>query len=94
MKAHDYYPGLKKFKIYPEDIAGMVGLPYVGNIYYVDPTNGSDTANGGKSQNDAFASLTTAYGKTTDNNHDVIVLVPGEVGSGSGTTSPPIPVSP
>ena len=86
MKAHDYYPGLKKFKIYPEDIAGMVGLPYVGNIYYVDPTNGSDTANGGKSQNDAFASLTTAYGKTTDNNHDVIVLVPGEVGSGSGTS--------
>lgn len=72
-------------KIYPEDIAGMVGLPHVGDIYYVDPTNGSDTANNGKSQNNAFKTLTTAYAATTDNHHDVIVIVPGGVGTGTGT---------
>jgi len=86
-KARDYMPALRfGHKIYPEDIAGMIGLPHVGNIYYVDPTNGSDTANSGKTQNDALKTVGTAYGKTTDNNHDVIVVVPGEVGSGSGTS--------
>lgn len=84
-KFSDYYPN-KDVKIYPENLAGMIGLPHVGNIYYIDPTNGSDTANAGKRQDDALKTLGTAYGKTTDNNHDVIVLVPGEVGSGSGTS--------
>jgi len=85
-KAKDYIPALKYgHKIMPEDLAGMLGLPHVGNIYYVDPTNGSDTANSGTSQNDALKTLRIAEDKTTDNNHDVVVIVPGEVGSGSGT---------
>ena len=46
-KASSYIPALKfGHKIYPEDIAGMIGLPKVGNIFYVDPTNGSDSASG------------------------------------------------
>jgi len=42
----DYAPALRYgAKITPDDIAGMLGLPYVDNIFYVDPTNGSDSAN-------------------------------------------------
>ncbi|MDD5109494.1 MAG: hypothetical protein PHC29_08385 [Candidatus Omnitrophica bacterium] len=77
-KAKDYIPALKfGHKIMPEDIAGMLGLPHVGNIYYVDPTNGNDTSNSGTSQGDALKTITAAYAKTTNYNHDVIVLVPG-----------------
>jgi hypothetical protein len=86
LKARDYFSPVKYgAKWLPSDLAGMIGLPYVGNIFYIDPTNGADT-NGGKSQNDAFKTLTTAYAAMTDNHHDVIVLVPGGVGSGTGTT--------
>ena len=68
----------------PQDIAGMIGLPYIGNIYYVDPTNGADT-HGGTDESDAFKTFTAAYAALTDNNHDVIVIVPGGTGSGTGT---------
>jgi hypothetical protein len=85
LKARNYFPPVKYgAKWDPSDIAGMIGLPYVGDIYYIDPTNGADT-NGGTSQNDAFKTLTAAYGRVTDNHHDVIVLTPGGVGSGTGT---------
>lgn len=77
MKAHDYYPGVKKYKWYPEDIAGMVGQPVVGDIYYVDANNGSDTANSGTSWGDALKTLTEAEDKCTTNNYDVIVVAPG-----------------
>lgn len=82
LKLRDYTPALKYgAKIMPQDIAGMIGLPYVGNIYYIDPINGLDT-NGGKSQNNAFKTLAVAYAATTNNNHDVIVIVPGGPGTG------------
>lgn len=85
-KARDYIPALKYgHKIYPEDLAGMIGLPHVGNLIYLDPTNGSDTANNGKSQNTAVKTLGKAYSLATDNHHDVIVLVPGGTGTGTGT---------
>ena len=81
-KLSSYVPALKfGHKIYPEDIAGMIGLPYVGNVYYVDPTNGSDTANAGKRQNDALKTVATAYGKCTSGQHDVVVITP-EGGTG------------
>ena len=81
MKAHDYYPGVKKWKWYPEDLAGMLGLPHVGNIFYVDPANGNDTSNSGTSQNDALATIFAAEAKLTDYNHDVVILVPGANGA-------------
>ena len=85
-KLRDFLPALMYGnRIYPEDLAGMIGLPYVGSVFYIDPTNGNDTTNGGKSQNDALKTLRTAEDKTTDNKHDVIILVPAEVASGSGT---------
>ncbi|MAG45124.1 hypothetical protein CL633_04540 [bacterium] len=77
-KASDFIPALKYGnKIHPEDLAGMVGLPHVGNVYYVDPTNGSDTANAGKQWNDAFASVGQFESTATDNNYDVCILAPG-----------------
>lgn len=60
----------------PEDIAGLVGLPYVGDIYYVDPFAGSDTANSGTSQDDALATVAAAYAKCTSGNHDVVIIAP------------------
>ena len=85
-KASKYFPAVGSFghKWYPEDIAGMLGLPYVGNIYYVDPTNGSDSASG-KTKAAAVKTLAVAYDKCTTNKHDVVVIVPGGTGTGTGT---------
>jgi len=83
--AADYIPALKfGHKIYPQDIAGMLGLPYVGNVFYVDPTAGSDTANAGKTQNDAFATVAAAYAACTSGQHDVVVIAPT---GGTGRTA-------
>jgi len=82
LKYRDYAPALRfGAKIMPNDIAGMIGLPYIGNIFYIDPINGLDT-NAGTEQNNAFKTLTAAYAATTDNHHDVIVIVPGGPGTG------------
>jgi len=84
-KARDYIPALKYgHKIMPEDIAGMLGLPHVGSIFYVDPTAGSDTANAGKSQNDAFATATAAEDACTSGQHDVVIIAPT---GGTGRTA-------
>lgn len=81
MKASDYMPALKQgAKIFPEDIAGMLGLPSVGNIFYVDPGAGSDTANSGTTRDDAFATLTQAYAALTADQDDVVII------SGSSST--------
>ncbi len=82
------YPGAggqsPDLRIYPQHLAGMIGLPYVGDIIYVDPTSGDDSANSGSSQNDAFATVATAFSKATSGQHDVIVIAPT---GGSGRTS-------
>ncbi len=84
-KLRDYLPALKYgAKIDPNDIAGMIGLPYVGDIFYVDPTAGSDTANSGTSQNDAFATVATALAAATSGQQDVIIIAPT---GGTGRTS-------
>lgn len=71
------YPGLggPLGKLYPEHIAGMLGLPVVGDIYYVDPSGGSDTANGGTTPDtDALATVTAALAKCTADRDDVVVI--------------------
>jgi hypothetical protein len=74
-------------KIYPEDIAGLVGLPYIGNIFYVDPYAGSDSANNGKSEKNALATVAAAYDKCTSGKNDIVLLVPtGGTGRTSETT--------
>ncbi len=84
-KARDYIPALKYGnKIMPEDLAGLIGLPYVGKIIYVDPNSGSDTANSGNSFTDAYATIATAYAAATSGNHDVVLVAPS---GGTGRTT-------
>src|SRR3990167_709518 len=87
MKARDYIPALKYgAKIMPYDLAGMVGQPHVGNIYYVDANNGSNSS-GGTSWEDAFATLTQAHSAATTHNYDVIIVAPnGTSGTAEAAT--------
>jgi len=83
LKAKDYIPAIKYgAKIMPEDIAGMVGLPSVGNIYYVDP--GVTTSGNGGSVDTAFKTLAEAYAVMVADNDDVAVIAPT---SSTGRTS-------
>lgn len=75
MRADSYmFPLSQGAKIYPENIAGMLGLPKVGNIFYVDPGAGNDTANSGTTWDDAFKTLATAYAALTADQDDVVVI--------------------
>ena len=69
-------------KIYPEDIAGMIGLPSVGNVFYVDP--GVSVSGGGRTQEDAFKTVAEAYAAMEADNDDVCVIAPS---SSTGRTS-------
>jgi len=77
LKARNYMPAVHTYgaKWMPYDLAGMVGQPHVGNIYYVDSVNGSDS-DGGKSWEGAFKTLTAAEDVCTTNNYDVIIVAP------------------
>jgi len=89
-KARDYIPALKYgHKIYPEDIAGMLGIPYVGSVYYVDPYAGSNSA-GGLSQADALATVAAAYALCTSGKNDVVLIVPS---GGTGRTTEPAAIT-
>lgn len=83
--ARDYIKALRMgHKITPNEIAGMLGLPYVGNIIYVDPNAGSDTGNSGGSQKNALATVAAAYDKAVSGKHDVIIIAPT---GGTGRTT-------
>jgi hypothetical protein len=83
LKARDYIPALKHgAKITPEDVAGMIGLPSVGEIFYVDP--GKSSSGGGKSADDAFKTLAEAYAAMSADNDDVVIIAPT---SATGRTS-------
>jgi len=69
-------------KIHPEDLAGMIGLPSVGNIWYVDP--GKSVTGGGSSREDAFLTVAEAYAACTANQDDVVLITPS---SSTGRTS-------
>lgn len=73
-KARDYSPALAEgHKIYPEDLAGMLGLPSVGNVFYVDPGTGSDS-DSGTTRTSALATVGAAYDKLTADQDDVVVI--------------------
>ena len=62
------------------------GLPFIkGTWYFVDPTSGASTA-GGKSPDNAFANITSAYAACTDGAGDGIVLI-SRGSTSSATTS-------
>jgi hypothetical protein len=76
MKLSDYsFPLKSGAKVYPEDLAGLVGQPVVGNVFYVDATNGSDS-NTGVSYASAFKTLTKAEDMCVTAHYDVIILAP------------------
>lgn len=74
-KARDYIPALKYgAKILPSDLAGMIGLPSVGNIFYVDADDGNDTANSGTAADDAYKTVTQAFSQMTADQDDVLII--------------------
>jgi len=83
MKARDFNPAVKwGAKWYPEDLAGMIGLPSVGNIYYVDP--GKSVSGGGSSRDDAFVTVAEAYAACTADQDDIVLITPS---SSTGRTA-------
>lgn len=83
-RARDFIPALKHgHKIMPDDLAGMLGLPYVGNVIYVDPSNGNDSYSG-DTADDGLKTIAEAYDRTTSGKHDVVLIVPS---GGTGRTS-------
>lgn len=89
MKYRDHAPALKfGAKIYPEDLAGMIGLPSVGNIWYVDP--GKSVSGGGTSRADAVKTVAEAYALAVADNDDVVLITPS---SSTGRTSEAVAIN-
>ena len=70
-------------KIYPEDIAGMIGLPYVGSVYYIDPNSGSDSGSG-RTYASALKTVGQYYSLAVSGKHDVGIIAPS---GGTGRTA-------
>lgn len=88
-RASQYFSpvGTFKHKWYPEDIAGIIGLPYVRNVIYVDPTGGNDSANGGDI-NRAVKTVARGYALAGSAKHDVVLIAPtGGTGRTAETTA-------
>ena len=82
----NYIPALRYgHKIYPEDMAGVVGRPHVGETLYVDADNGSDSA-GGRTWEDAFQTLEKAEENVTSDKYDTVIVAP-EGTSGTAETA-------
>lgn len=84
-----YVPALRYGAyILPQEIlGGGLGLPYVGNIYWVDPSAGSDT-NAGDAPDQAMATVAAAFDLCTSGNHDVVIINPtGGTGRTTETTA-------
>lgn len=69
-----YNPGVQRGSIFPEHLAGMLGLPSIGDIWYVDANSGSDT-NSGTARKSAFATVAAALSAATADQDDVVLLV-------------------
>lgn len=53
----------------------IASIGAVGNVYYLDPTNGSDTENDGTSPASAVATFPVAYALLEDGHNDVLVYL-------------------
>lgn len=82
-------PGVRygKIKVTPDEISGIIGLPYVNNVFYVDPNAGADT-NPGDAPDQAFATVAAGYAAATSGQHDVVLISPtGGTGRTAETTA-------
>ena len=85
MSLKNFIPAMKfGNKVGLDEIAGLVGLPYVGNVIYVDPTGGNDSDTSGAAQNKAYATVAGAYADGGSANHDVVLIAPS---GGTGRTT-------
>lgn len=67
------------------DIIGAgLGLPHVGDIWYVDGSNGSDTAYKKNDPDQPLATVSAAFSAATANQHDVVLINPS---GGTGRVS-------
>ena len=71
----------------PQSFTGQISLEYYGNVFYVQSTTGSNTANSGTTPDKALATLEAAINKCTANNSDVIVLLPGHTEAVTSTST-------
>jgi len=60
----------------PDLLDFLTNPTFVGNAYYLDPTDGSD-GNSGTAPDDAFATLPTAYAALEAGQHDVLYYISG-----------------
>jgi len=68
-----YIPALAQGnRIYPENIAGLLGIPEVGNVWYVDANK--SVSGGGTTRDDAFITVREALAAATADNDDVIFI--------------------
>jgi len=72
-KLRNYVPALNYgAKIISDDLENA-GINTFGDVYWVDPTNGSDL-NDGRTKDAAFATIGQANDTVTSGNHDVVLL--------------------
>ncbi len=85
--ANSVYPEFRSgsMKWLASEVLAAGPFPQIGNVWYVDAVNGSDTANNGTTYDSAFKTLYAAHNAATTNNYDVIIVAPAGVGSGTGT---------
>lgn len=86
-QANTVYPEFRGngLKWLASEVLGAGPYAQVGNVWYVDAVNGSDSANNGTAWNQAFKTLYAAHNAATTNNYDVIIVAPAGTGSGTGT---------
>lgn len=66
-------------------IQHQLGIPYIGKVFYVDPTSGNDS-NGGVRPTDAYKTVANAEDDMTTYNHDIVVVLPSGT-SGTAETA-------
>lgn len=62
--------------LYPISLKDLIGIPWDGEVFGVDPTSGADT-NLGTKRNQCFATMQTAVDACVANRGDMIVRFPG-----------------
>lgn len=65
----------KSLKVYPHEIlAGMLGIPKVGDIFYVDPAIGSNVTGAKNDPSSPFSTVYGAQAAMAADNDDVVVI--------------------
>lgn len=80
-------PGLREGYTVPLKNLEGAGVLTFGNIWFVNATGGSDTANNGKSTSQPFATISGAVSAATASNGDVIYVMPGHTETITTTTN-------